>query len=99
MKATLVAGIALHLLGDVDDGAADPALAQRGGGEEKDDRLLPEDVREVLVVHRDRWDPGVDLGDVGDLAGGRRRDARGVVADGGRSNSPTRLGVGNRLAG
>ena len=61
------------LLGDVDDRAADAALAERRGGEDEDDRLLAEDFGEVDLVHLVGRHPGVDLFQVAaDVGGGQR---------------------------
>ena len=49
-----VAVLRLDLLGHVHDGAADAALAERRRGEEEDDGLLAQDVRQIVAVHRAR---------------------------------------------
>ena len=62
-------------------GPQTPALAERGGRKEQDDRLLAQDVREVVAMHVVGRDAGVDLRDVGDLAGGQRLDRRRPLAN------------------
>ena len=70
------------LLGDVDDRAADAALAEGGGGEDEDDRLLAEDFGEVDLVHLVGRHAGVDLFQVvADVGGGQRLDLRRAFAD------------------
>jgi hypothetical protein len=70
------------LLGDVDDGAADAALAQRGRREEEHDRALSVGVREVHVVHVVGRLAGVDLRQIAADGFFRRRvDHRRPVAD------------------
>ena len=97
-EGDLVAVLLLHLLGDVGDRAADAALAEGRGREEQDHRLLAQDVREVVAVHVVGRDPGVDLGDVGDLARGRACGSTGgLLADLRHRVVADRVGRGSRL--
>ena len=70
-----------------------------GVAKERTTGFLPEHVLQVDVVHRAGRDPRVDLGDVGDLVGGRRRDRRCLVADVHRVELADLAGSGNDGAG
>ena len=82
----LVSVLGLELLGHVDHGPADPALAQARGGEHEHHRLLAHDVGEVLLVHGRRGHAGVDRLDVAAGVGlGRSIDHGRLVANGRQS--------------
>ena len=77
-----VAVLRLDLLGHVHDGAADAALAERRRGEEEDDGLLAQDVRQIVAVHRARGLARVDGLDVAaHLGEGGRVHLRRGLAD------------------
>ena len=82
MKSALPLVLVGDLLGDVDDRAADAALAEGRRGEDEHDRFLADHVGEVDLVHLVGRDPGVDLRQVAaDVGGGRGVDHRRLLAD------------------
>ena len=92
MNAALSPFSLFDLLGHVDDGSADPTLAELGGRKQEDDRFPAESVRVVDLVLRVRRDPRRDLREVAaDVGRGRRVDQRRPVRPtrGTRLKAPT----------
>ena len=80
MNAASSPYVLFDLLGHVDDGAADPTLAELGGRKQEDDRFLAQDVGEVDLVLGVGRDARRDLGEVAaDVRGGRRVDRRRLL--------------------
>ena len=80
MKVGLAFEFVLGLLGHVDDGAADPTLAELGGRKQEQYRFLSEHVRVVDLVLRVRRDPRRDFREVAaDALRGRRVDQRRLL--------------------